>query len=297
MPAGELTVEARAAGNAPARTTTTLNAVTVTPGTAVALTGRVTAGATPVAGAVLTTGESFAVTGADGRYSLPRLAAGPHDVWVLATGFAPQVKRGAIGTADFAVITTRRDADGLDDAKRLGTIIRAVDAATGVTVASAVTGQGAASAQLGPLPAGTYSVRGRRRGRPVHDARRRRCQGRPERGAERHHHARRGRLPGLHGGPAGRGGVRRPLEPAQAAGAQPQGRAGVGPRPEGLRASVPGRRPPLRPAAGTEEAQADRVPAAGRRPTRRSRRRAPPTSTCTWPSPRCSRPTRMPPGS
>jgi len=155
LPAGELTVEARATGKAPARTTTTANAVTLAPAPAVALTGRVTAGAANVAGAIVTTGDSFAITAADGTYSLPNVAAGGHDVWALAPGYAPQVRRGASGTVDFAVVTAGETLAVSMASKRLGVIVRAVDPATGVLVATTVTRTGA---QLGPLPAGTYSI-------------------------------------------------------------------------------------------------------------------------------------------
>ncbi|HEY6888197.1 MAG TPA: fibronectin type III domain-containing protein, partial [Solirubrobacter sp.] len=82
-------------------------------------------------------------------------------VWVLGPAYAPLVKRGvATGTttADAAVVTTGAELDVKVGAGRVGAIVQAIDPATRVIVASAATAELAATATLGPLPAGTYSI-------------------------------------------------------------------------------------------------------------------------------------------
>ncbi len=213
--------------------------MTVTPGTAATLTGLVTAGGTPVARAQVFAGGSVATTGADGRYTISDLAPGAVDVWVLAGGYAPAVKRGASGTADVAVISTGstipvRVSDG-HGGNALGTLVRAVDPATGVVVASGVTAGSDRVAPLGPLPAGTYRLEGGRShadrrhlgsgevGRaPRHDAPRRRSRRAAGPGD-------RPRLPGLH----------RSVQRAAGAAAQPQGPARLGPDLRRLPGPVP----------------------------------------------------------
>ena len=106
----------------------------------------------------------MATTGGDGRYTISDLAPGPVDVWVLAGGYAPAVKRGASGTANVAVVSTgsklpARVSDGHGE-NALGTLVRAVDPATGVVVAAGVTAGANRVAALGPLPAGSYRIEG-----------------------------------------------------------------------------------------------------------------------------------------
>ena len=165
MPAGALTVEARAVGKALARTTTSANAVTVTPGAGGTLSGKVTQAGVAVAGAVVVAsagGESrTVVTGADGRYSLAGLT-GAQDVWVLAPGAAPLVKRGVVlgsTSADAAVLTTGATLDVKVGTGAVGRLVELVDPATGVTIAATGTSGPDGLAHLGPLPAGTFTVR------------------------------------------------------------------------------------------------------------------------------------------
>jgi hypothetical protein len=161
MPAGALTVEARAAGKAPARVTTSADAVTVTPTNGSSIGGRVTRAGTPVAGALVVADRRMTITGADGRYSIPGLT-GTLDVWVLAPGAAPLVKRGVAAgaaNADAAVVTT----GGTLDVKvggAVGRLVEVIDPATGATIAAAGTAGPDAAAHFGPLPAGTFDVRG-----------------------------------------------------------------------------------------------------------------------------------------
>ncbi|WP_028068063.1 carboxypeptidase regulatory-like domain-containing protein [Solirubrobacter soli] len=162
MPAGLLTVEARAAGKASARATTSANAVTVTPTAGSPIGGRVTQAGTPVEGALVVADHRLATTGADGRYSIAGLT-GSQDVWVLAPGAAPLVKRAVAAgstTADAAVVTTGGTLDVKVGAGAVGRLVEVVDPATGVTIAAAGTVGPDAVAHFGPLPAGTFEVRG-----------------------------------------------------------------------------------------------------------------------------------------
>ncbi|GII91897.1 S8 family serine peptidase [Sinosporangium siamense] len=128
-----------------------------------ALRGTVTSGGGPVAGATVKIGDSLGttvVTGADGTYTVPRLAAGQHRV--TAGGFALRdaaetvtVTAGQTATRDFELAASPPGALS-------GTVTAGGAPVAGATVAAAGTSSSAITDGTGryrlPLPHGTYQV-------------------------------------------------------------------------------------------------------------------------------------------
>ena len=177
LPGGALTVEAAAAGLAPAGVELGggVTSAALALGTGARIEGDLDAAGEPVdaaaAIAVARTGgrERRGYSRPDGRYAITGLAAGTYDVWLAAPGRTPKLVEGVdVGagatqtldaTLDDAGATREVTLEAPDGSPARGARFTVRHVATGVQLLSTFAG-GDGVAKIGPLPAGNFVIEG-----------------------------------------------------------------------------------------------------------------------------------------